>query len=121
MSFVIRSGEEHVLSVAPMIQWTDRYYRFMMRQITQKTLLYTEMTMDQALIYNPHNLETFIGHDPIENPLAIQLGGNDPIKLSEAAYLCESFGGFSEINLNCGCPSNKARKAGFGAELMLVS
>jgi tRNA-dihydrouridine synthase A len=91
-----------------------------MRQITHKTLLYTEMTMDTALTYNPTNLERFIGYNKdVEHPLAIQLGGCNPEKLGEAAYLCESFGSFNEINLNAGCPSNKAKKAGFGAELML--
>ncbi len=91
-----------------------------MRQITRKTLLYTEMTMDGALIHNPTNLERFIGHmKDVEYPLAIQLGGCDPVKMGEAAYLCESFGSYNEINLNAGCPSNKAKKAGFGAELML--
>jgi tRNA-dihydrouridine synthase A len=78
------------------------------------------MTMDTALTYNPTNLERFIGYNKdVEHPLAIQLGGCNPEKLGEAAYLCESFGSFNEINLNAGCPSNKAKKAGFGAELML--
>jgi tRNA-dihydrouridine synthase A len=78
------------------------------------------MTMDTALTYNSTNLERFIGYNKdVEHPLAIQLGGCNPEKLGEAAYLCESFGSFNEINLNAGCPSNKAKKAGFGAELML--
>jgi tRNA-dihydrouridine synthase A len=107
------------LSVAPMIQWTDRHWRYFMRQITRKTILYGEMTLDSALVYNSKNLQPFLGHYDIEQPLAIQLGGCDPIKLGEAAYLCESFANFHEINLNCGCPSNRAKKCGFGAELML--
>lgn len=90
-----------------------------MRQLTHRTLLYTEMTMDQALIYNQKNLDDFIGHSKEEQPLAVQLGGCNPETVGEAAYLCESYGGFSEINLNCGCPSNRAKKVGFGAELML--
>ncbi len=114
------TSKRHILSIAPMIQWTDRHWRYFMRQITKKTLLYTEMTMDNTLIHNPANLEAFIGHlKDVEHPLALQLGGNDPEKLGEAAYLCESFASFNEINLNAGCPSNKAKKAGFGAELML--
>lgn len=76
------------LSIAPMIQWTDRHWRYLMRQITRKTVLYTEMTMDSALVYNSKNLEPFLGHDSIEYPLVVQLGGNDPSKLGEAAYLC---------------------------------
>lgn len=91
-----------------------------MRQHTEKTLLYTEMIMDDALIYNhPHRLESFLGHSDIEHPLAVQLGGSDPEKLGKAAAICEEYKQFHEINLNCGCPSNKAKKAGFGAELML--
>jgi tRNA-dihydrouridine synthase A len=90
-----------------------------MRQITHRTLLFTEMTMDATLLYNASNLEPFIGHDTVEYPLALQLGGSDPSTLGEAAYLCESYGSYSEINLNAGCPSNKAKKGGFGAELML--
>jgi tRNA-dihydrouridine synthase A len=113
------NSSSDVLSIAPMIQWTDRHWRFYMRCITKKTWLYTEMIMDNALYYNATKLEPFLGHNPCEQPLAVQLGGNDPIRLGEAAALCESFGSFSEINLNSGCPSNKAKKAGFGAELML--
>lgn len=91
-----------------------------MRQHTEKTLLYTEMLMDNAIIYNhPHKLEPFLGHSEIEHPLAVQLGGSDPERLGQAAAICEEYKEFHEINLNCGCPSNKAKKAGFGAELML--
>lgn len=90
-----------------------------MRQITRKTLLFSEMVMDDTLIHNTSRLEQFIGHENVEYPLVLQLGGNTPEKLGEAAYICESYGAFEEINLNCGCPSNKALKAGFGAELML--
>jgi len=119
----MQSSNPYPFSVAPMIQWTDRHWRYFMRLITQKTLLYTEMTMDSALVHNAHNLEDFIGHSRndivSEYPLAVQLGGCVPEILGEAAYLCESFGNFTEINLNCGCPSQKAKKAGFGAELML--
>jgi tRNA-dihydrouridine synthase A len=113
------SHSNDILSIAPMIQWTDRNWRYYMRLITKKTWLYSEMIMDNALYYNPKRLDPFLGHDPSEQPLAIQLGGNDPSKLGEAVSLCESYACFSEINLNSGCPSNKAKKAGFGAELML--
>mmetsp|Transcript_8976 Transcript_8976/g.13491 ORF Transcript_8976/g.13491 Transcript_8976/m.13491 type:complete len:406 (-) Transcript_8976:186-1403(-) len=111
-----------MLSIAPMISWTDKNYRFLMRQITRQTVLYTEMVMDSALLHNPDRLEDFIDFCPaVEPPLALQLGGSDPEKLGAAVELSEFYNGglFSEINLNCGCPSNKAKKAGFGAELML--
>ena len=91
-----------------------------MRQITRETLLYTEMMGDSAVTHNSSQLESFIGiNHHIESPIAVQLGGCNPEVLSEAAYLCEGYGQFYEINLNAGCPSNKAKKAGFGAELML--
>jgi len=90
-----------------------------MRQITRETLLYTEMTMDAALNYNSQKLDAFLGHDEIEYPLALQLGGCDPKSLGAAAYLAEGYGAYESINLNAGCPSNRAKKAGFGAELML--
>eukprot|EP01039_Chlorochromonas_danica_P008149 gene8151-8991_t len=108
-----------ILSTAPMMQWTDRHWRYFMRLITNHTLLYTEMIMDNALIHNPENLEPFLGHHQDEHPLAVQLGGNDPERLAEAAQLVDSYQTFHEINLNSGCPSNKAKKGGFGAELML--
>jgi tRNA dihydrouridine synthase A len=111
-----------MISVAPMIGWTDKNYRYLIRQITKQCVLYTEMVMDNALLHNPLKLDDFIDYDPVvEPPLVLQLGGNDPEKLGQAVELCENYKGphFTEINLNCGCPSNKAKKAGFGAELML--
>ena len=90
-----------------------------MRQITRKTLLYTEMTMDSAINWNPENLQPFLGHDEVEYPLALQLGGSDPVKMGAAAYLAEGYGIYESINVNAGCPSNRAKKCGFGAELML--
>ena len=113
------TSKSDILSIAPMIQWTDRNWRYYMRLMTKKTWLYSEMIMDNALYFNPKRLDPFLGHDQSEQPLAIQLGGNDPMRLGEAVSLCESYACFSEINLNAGCPSNKAKKAGFGAELML--
>mmetsp|Transcript_17860 Transcript_17860/g.40063 ORF Transcript_17860/g.40063 Transcript_17860/m.40063 type:complete len:297 (-) Transcript_17860:52-942(-) len=112
------------ISIAPMIGWTDRNWRFLFRQIAREPLLYTEMVMDSAVLYNTHCLDDHIGFDrTVEPPLALQLGGNDPETLGRAVdavetYSSEGGGGFSEINLNAGCPSNKAKRAGFGAELM---
>jgi tRNA-dihydrouridine synthase A len=113
--------KEMSLSIAPMIGWTDRNYRFLIRQITRETLLYTEMVMDKAIVYNNNEkLVDYIGYNnQVEPPLALQLGGNDPERLGEAVSIAEQYGQFAEINLNNGCPSNKAKKAGFGAELML--
>lgn len=111
-----------MISIAPMIQWTDRHYRYMIRHITKKTRLYTEMVMDAPLLHNQsmEKLEPFIGLDrELEPPITVQLGGRDPDTLAVAASLCEQFGGYDEINLNAGCPSTKAKRGGFGAELML--
>jgi tRNA-dihydrouridine synthase len=74
------------------------------------------MTMDAALIYNRDNLDDFIGYSKCEEPLVVQLGGSDPDLLSEAAGLCDEYGSFEAINLNCGCPSTKAKSGCFGAE-----
>lgn len=113
-----------VLAIAPMIQWTDRHWRFFFRGISRHTLLYSEMISANAIVYNAAQLDNFLGHAVVEEPLAVQLGGNDPEKLAEAAYLAQQYRppsshGFQEINLNAGCPSNKAKKQGYGAELML--
>lgn len=113
-----------VLAIAPMIQWTDRHWRFFFRGISRHTLLYSEMISANAIVYNANQLDNFLGHAVVEEPLAVQLGGNDPEKLAEAAYLAQQYRppsshGFQEINLNAGCPSNKAKKQGYGAELML--
>lgn len=108
-------------SVAPMLQWTDEHWRYFASLITKKTLLYTEMINDHAIVYNPQKIENYLGiqSNVSVDRVAIQLGGNDPELLSDAAYLCSSFGNYSEINLNAGCPSNKAKRCGYGAELML--
>ena len=111
-------------SVAPMMGVTDRHWRWMARQMSRKTLLYTEMVVDNALNHNAHNLggTQFLGHDACEAPVAVQLGGNDAKALGDAAALCVDYFGDScvEINLNCGCPSNVvAARNEFGARLML--
>jgi len=94
----------------------------MFRHISREALLYSEMLMDSALVFNTdtNRLEDYLGFDKtIESPVALQLGGNNPDTLGRAVEIVESYGGYDEINLNCGCPSNKAKKVGFGAELML--
>ena len=109
-----------LVSIAPMLQWTDRHYRYLMRNITKHTLLYTEMVMDDAITYNLDNLVQYIGHSTIEHPLAIQLGGKNIEKLTYATKICDQYSDFTHINLNCGCPSNKALSVGYGAELMCL-
>ncbi|TFJ81213.1 hypothetical protein NSK_007459 [Nannochloropsis salina CCMP1776] len=83
-----------------MMEWTDRHYRYMMRGLTRHTQLYTEMIVDSTLLHRREDLDIFLGHDECEHPLAVQLGGSDPVQVGEAAALCEAYGGFNEINLN---------------------
>ena len=104
------------ISIAPMMDWTDRHCRYFLRLITQHSLLYTEMITSAALIRG--DATYLLQYDPFEHPLALQLGGSDPQELAAAAQLGESFG-YDEINLNVGCPSERVRSGSFGACLML--
>lgn len=103
------------LSIAPMMDWTDRHCRFFHRQMTRHTLLYTEMVVADAVIHGPR--ERLLGFDSCEHPVALQLGGSDPVKLAQAASIGASFG-YDEINLNVGCPSDRVQSGTFGACLM---
>lgn len=103
------------LSVAPMMDRTDRHYRYFMRQITRRTLLYTEMVTSMAIRYG--NPERLLGFTADENPLVLQVGGDDPQLLAHCARVAAAFG-YSEINLNVGCPSDRVQTGNFGACLM---
>jgi tRNA-dihydrouridine synthase A len=103
------------LAVAPMMDWTDRHCRFLHRQLTRSTLLYTEMVVADAAIHGDR--ERLLGFETVEHPVALQLGGSDPLKLAEAARIGEGFG-YGEINLNVGCPSDRVQSGTFGACLM---
>jgi tRNA-dihydrouridine synthase A len=105
----------HRFSVAPMMDWTDRHCRFLHRQLTRNALLYTEMVTADAILRG--NREKLLGFDRREDPVALQLGGSEPIKLTEAAKIGEEFG-YAEINLNVGCPSDRVQSGRFGACLM---
>ncbi len=102
-------------SVAPMMDWTDRFCRAFHRLLTRRARLYTEMVTADAVVFGPR--ERLIGFDPAENPVALQLGGADPARLAEAGRIGADFG-YDEINLNCGCPSDRVQSARFGACLM---
>ncbi|MCG8994745.1 tRNA dihydrouridine(20/20a) synthase DusA [Laribacter hongkongensis] len=101
--------------IAPMLDWTDRHYRYFARLLSRHTWLYTEMVTTGALIYGdvPRHL-TF--HET-EHPIALQLGGSEPAELAQCAKLAESWG-YDEVNLNVGCPSERVQKGAFGACLM---
>ena len=105
----------HRFCVAPMMDRTDRHERFFLRSLSKNAYLYTEMINANAVLFGNQN--ELLKFNECEHPLAIQLGGNDPIKLSEAATISESYG-YDEINLNVGCPSTKVQNGDFGAILM---
>ncbi len=103
------------LSVAPMMDCTDRHFRWLMRQISTRTLLYTEMVTMQAIAHGER--EHLLGYSEIEHPVALQLGGDDPTLLAECARIAEGMG-YDEVNLNVGCPSDRVANGNFGACLM---
>ena len=103
------------LSIAPMMDWTDRHCRAFHRALTSRALLYTEMVTAPAVIHGDR--ERLLGFDAVEHPVALQLGGSDPDQLAEAAGIGAAFG-YDEINLNVGCPSDRVQSGRFGACLM---
>ena len=108
------SALSYPLSVAPMMDWTDRHCRFFHRLIAPRAVLYTEMVHAQAVIHNAGRVLPF---DEEEKPLVLQLGGSDPEALARAAIIGESYG-YDAINLNCGCPSERVQEGRFDACLM---
>lgn len=98
-----------------MMDWTDRHCRFFHRQISRRTVLYTEMVTADAILRGDR--ERLLAFDPAEHPVALQLGGCDPDKLRQAALLGEQWG-YDEINLNVGCPSDRVQQGRFGVCLM---
>lgn len=105
----------HPLSVAPMMDRTDRHFRYFMRQITRCTLLYTEMVTSAAILHGDR--DHLLGFSLEEKPLSLQVGGDDPAELAECARIAEAMG-YDEINLNVGCPSSRVQDGNFGACLM---
>ncbi|MEM6500276.1 MAG: tRNA dihydrouridine(20/20a) synthase DusA [Cyanobacteria bacterium P01_C01_bin.89] len=104
------------LSIAPMMDRTDRHYRYFMRQISRRVLLYTEMVVSQAIIHGDRDY--LLGFHPDEKPLVLQVGGDDPTQLAQCARIAADFN-YDEINLNVGCPSDRVQSGNFGACLML--
>jgi len=104
-----------IISVAPMMGWTDRHARYFLRLISKHTLLYTEMVTTGAILNGPR--ERLLQYHPAEHPLVLQLGGSDPGELAECSCIAEDLG-FEEVNLNVGCPSDRVLSGKFGACLM---
>jgi len=98
-----------------MMDWTDRHCRYLLRLVTQRALLYTEMVTTGALLHGDR--QRFLGHDATEHPLALQLGGSNPAELAECANMGADYG-YDEVNLNVGCPSDRVQSGRFGACLM---
>ena len=103
------------LSVAPMLDWTDRHYRYFARLITKHTWLYTEMVTTGALLYG--DVGRHLRYHEAEHPIALQLGGSEPSELAQCARLAAEWG-YDEVNLNVGCPSERVQRGAFGACLM---
>ncbi|MFZ6689899.1 tRNA dihydrouridine(20/20a) synthase DusA [Undibacterium sp. SXout11W] len=103
------------VSVAPMLDWSDRHCREFHRHITRHTWLYTEMVTTGSLLHG--DVQRHLEFNPGEHPVALQLGGSEPADLAQCAKMGEEWG-YDEINLNCGCPSERVQKGAFGACLM---
>jgi tRNA-dihydrouridine synthase A len=108
-------GPLRPLSVAPMMDHTDRHLRWVLRQLTRHTLLYTEMVVGMAIRHGDRG--RLLGFDPVEGPVALQLGGDDPALLTDCAQVAYDLG-YDELNLNVGCPSDRVQSGCFGAVLM---
>ncbi|MEM1008531.1 MAG: tRNA dihydrouridine(20/20a) synthase DusA [Myxococcota bacterium] len=104
------------LSIAPMMDWTDRHYRYMMRQLSAYVVLYTEMVTAEAILHGVR--ARLLDFDPAEHPLILQLGGSDPDKLREVSAMARAWG-YDAVNLNVGCPSDRVQRGKIGACLML--
>ena len=109
------SFDNHRFCIAPMMKKTDRHFRFLARQFTRKSMLYTEMIHSNAILKGDRN--KLLSFSEIEHPVGLQLGGSDPETLAQAAKIGEDFG-YDEINLNVGCPSKKVKSGNFGVFLM---
>lgn len=102
-------------SVAPMMDWSDRHCRYLHRLLSRRALLYTEMVTTGAILFGPR--DRLLGYDVAEHPVALQLGGSEPEALAQCARIGADYG-YDEINLNCGCPSDRVQNGAFGACLM---
>src|SRR6202795_1365582 len=111
----VTTQSTHRFCIAPMMEWTDRHCRYFHRLLTRRALIYTEMVTTGAVLRGDR--ERLIGFDPAEHPVALQLGGSDPVALASCARIGADFG-YDEINLNIGCPSERVQEGRFGACLM---
>ena len=108
-------NQEFNVSVAPMMDWTDRHCRWFHRRLSKHVRLYTEMVVADAIIHGPR--DRLLGYNADEHPIALQIGGSEPEKLAKATEIGASYG-YDEININIGCPSDRVQSGAFGACLM---
>jgi len=106
---------DRTISIAPMLDWTDRHDRYFLRLISSQALLYTEMITTGAILFG--DASRHLSFDPAEQPLALQLGGSDPVDLAKCTKVADDYG-YKELNLNVGCPSDRVQNGRFGACLM---
>jgi tRNA-dihydrouridine synthase A len=112
---VMKGVDRYLVSVAPMLDWTDRHCRYFHRLLSKRALLYTEMVTTGALIHG--DVTRHLAFNVEEHPVALQLGGSEPADLAYCARLAQQWG-YDEVNLNCGCPSERVQRGAFGACLM---
>ena len=112
---ILQTVPRYRVSVAPMMEYTDRHYRYFLRRITQRALLYTEMITTGAIIHGDR--DWLLGFHPDEHPLALQIGGDDPAACAESVRIASLYN-YDEYNLNVGCPSQRVQQGAFGACLM---
>lgn len=115
MPYASQPSSDHRFCAAPMMDWSDRHCRYFWRLMSQKTLVYTEMVTTGALLHGDQ--ERHLAFHPAEHPIALQLGGSDPRELAQCAHLAQDWG-YDEVNLNCGCPSDRVQNNRIGACLM---
>ncbi len=113
---MMNSKPDFRVSVAPMMDWTDRHCRWFHRQLSARIWLYTEMVVADAVIHGDRDY--LIGYNACEHPVVLQIGGSDPVKLAEASKIAEDYE-YDEVNINIGCPSDRVQSGSFGACLML--
>ncbi len=113
--FMTSFSDHPLIAVAPMIDWTDRHCRYFFRLFSPNVMLYTEMITAPAIIHGDRDY--LLGYDPSEHPLALQIGGSDPVMLAACAKIAEDYG-YDQINFNVGCPSDRVQSGKFGACLM---
>ena len=112
--YIARPTINHKLSVAPMLDWTDKHSRYFYRLMTQHTVLYTEMVTTGAILRGKGD---YLSYNDAEHPLVLQLGGSDVKAMTECAKIAEQYG-YDEVNINVGCPSDRVQNGRFGACLM---